>query len=220
MFKAAGSDSERSEQPAADVLMHASMLLKRWFDSIPDNIKLQPLQRALCRIHAAGLLLVPIDRNPGRLVCMCVEAWRALQQSTFLRAPRYKTPDAGRIGLLYKYYSTTVKSSLAQFIYQKTSTTLHWRAPKRACAPFGSWSIKQKSKLQSTPTTIKLRPIIRHHLHPNAPILGRVARAVSLVVRCARTQVQLRIPTHHFGNCIPARVTSSSLCGGSTTLRQ
>ena len=38
MFKAAGWDSERSEQPAASVLTRASVLLKRWFDSIPDNI--------------------------------------------------------------------------------------------------------------------------------------------------------------------------------------
>ena len=128
---------------------------------------------------------------------MCVEAWRALQQSTFLHAPRYKTPDAGRIDLLDNDYHTTVKFSLVQFVQQKTSTTLHLCAPKGASAPFGSWSIKQKSKLQSAPMTIKLRPIIRHHLHPNAPILGRVARAVSLIVKYARTQVQQRIPTHH-----------------------
>ena len=146
LFKNIGWDPEQTNQPVHDVLRSCWGILNRWYGSVSTSLQIRTLRKAIRRVHEAGLVFVAIDRNPGRVVCLCIEAWKELQKAAFLQAPRYRVADATRIDLLGESYANDVKVSLAAHVKQATAKKLEWRKPKGASPPFANWTIKQKSK--------------------------------------------------------------------------
>ena len=63
--------------------------------------------------------------------------------------------------------------------------------------PRSSWTVKQKSLIQSSAEPIvKLGPLVTHSVHPLRIALSRLARASSLLVSDARLLVMARRPSH------------------------
>ena len=160
LFKNIGWDPDQTSHPVQDVLQSCWDILRCWYGRVSSSLHLCKLRSASRKVHQSGLVFVAIDRNPGRVICLCIEAWKELQKAAFLDAPRYRAAGTDRIDLLGDNYVNAVKDSLSSHIKQATGQSVACRKPKGAGPPFANWTIKQKSKTAATPMIIKWRPII------------------------------------------------------------
>ena len=138
LFKKVGWDPEQTNLPVEQVLRTCEHILKCWYSSVSSMLHLRRLRSAIRKVHEAGLVFVAVDRNPGRVICLCVEAWKELQKSAFLQAPRYSVANADRIELLGDDYANAVKASLANHVKQATGQAVEWRKPKGASPRFAN----------------------------------------------------------------------------------
>ena len=53
-------------------------------------LKQKTLVAARSKVWAGGLALVRVDRSPGRVMVMCRELWKRLQEAAFLQNSRYR----------------------------------------------------------------------------------------------------------------------------------
>ena len=163
------------------------LLVEKAYSSIRICYTSEFLRKQLRYIHQNGFVFVPIDRNPGRLILLCNEAWSVLQRAAFL-TPRYELTPLPCVSDDPTWVQSQIDglgSALAS-VGSRMWPHLKPRCPSR---PTSSFTIKQKSIIHSAEilllSSIRLRPLIAHHLHPLRAILRRVARALSLLVEAA-----------------------------------
>ena len=63
-------------------------------DGLPSTLRQRDLARIRQKVWDGGVVLVKIDRNPGRLIAVCRELWMMLQNKTFLQNDRYVPVNA------------------------------------------------------------------------------------------------------------------------------
>ena len=68
-----------AEQPARDAAVSAMLqqchyILKTWNSHVPKHQLLHTARAALFQTHRAGMVYMAIDRNPGKFLCLRVEA--------------------------------------------------------------------------------------------------------------------------------------------------
>ena len=180
---------------AARSEMFASSFMKcmrKWATSLPRMLFQGDLRAAVLPVWRRGLLVVRIDRSPGRVAIMCREAWRYLQDKTFFASPRYCATSDGMSETGYAESArNTLKAALAD-----TGSKLSLRKSKDSGRPYGYWTLKNKSRLSGERMLIKVRPIISHFFHPGRHVLHKVGRALSILVDMATNAVQGIRPAH------------------------
>ena len=78
--------------------------LTPWFMSLPALVRQKELLAARKLVWRGGLLLVRVDRSPGRIMVLCRELWSSVQDQVFLQSPRYETvgpPLASAVFILF-----------------------------------------------------------------------------------------------------------------------
>ena len=192
---ACGFDTELAEEHATRVLAAFYPHLERWLCGLPGYLQQRAIRSAVRRMWRAGLVAVRIDRNPGRVIVLCKEAWLRINKTCFMESPRYNvtalapaadTPDFAKIEVDdYKRWMEVV------------GIVDSFRTVPQATRPYGYgyWLIKQKTRL-AVGENPKLRPIISHCRHPCRNALARVGRALALLVEKSIEVVQEARPRH------------------------
>jgi hypothetical protein len=217
MFCSVGFSRGAALHYTAVVLSSFSASIAAWVDSLPRHLQLRHLRPALRQVHNAGYLFLKLDRNPQRLVLTCRHRWLSLHSDTFL-SPRYQMTSLVPCDDDPSWVPTTC-ASLQQAFQEKGLRCWPFRQPTRSSRPSGHFTVKQKSILYASSQTVKVRPLIAHHLHPLRCVLRRAARALSLLVQASLPFVQSRRPSHnpmwklHLGTAGWLKTVSSSQLG-------
>lgn len=194
-FKDAGYPEAQAEEAAASIAELSSRVLEPWLTALPPVFKQKELRAARQEVWRGGLVIVRIDRSPGRVVVMCRELWKALQGQAFLQNPRYVLTDLP-LSADDVSYPRTLRDSFCAAVAGSAS----WvgRSPAGGSArPQCYWTVKQKSLISSVAEPlVKLRPIVTHCRHPLRIALKRVARALAVLVKEARELVLQKRPQH------------------------
>ena len=190
---ACGYATDLAQREASTVTGVFRGRLATWLGSLPPYLQQSRVRAALQPMWAAGLVAVRIDRNPGRVVVMCVEAWKRLNAQCFTECPRYQhtrrvpaTDDAD-------YAKCEVRGFREWMMPAGESIT--FATVPRATRPYGYWVVKQKSRLREGGEP-RLLPIISHCRHPCRSALARVGRALALLAERAVAAVQTARPHH------------------------
>jgi hypothetical protein len=168
--------------------------LRQWLATLPPLLQRSTLRRVRKRFWQRGLVMVRIDRNPGRLILLCKEGWVHLQQQAFLASPRYvQLPGWANS----QQYCDAVTATFASAVPGASD----WcgRANVAGSCPQSYWTIKQKSRIETSGSaglTVKVRPIVSHACHPLRQGLKRMARVLSILVTEARAMVRVSRPQH------------------------
>ena len=124
------------------------------------------------------MVLVRVNRSPGRAVMLCRELWSPIQNSVFLESPRYIHVDVPPACDDPCYACRMRESFLAA-----VDGAEKWmgRQPTGGSdRPQCYWTVKQKSRISSAAEPfVKLRPIVTHCKHPLRVALKRIARALA-----------------------------------------
>ena len=143
---ACGYATDLAQREASTVTGVFRGRLATWLGSLPPYLQQSRVRAALQPMWAAGLVAVRIDRNPGRVVVMCVEAWKRLNAQCFTECPRYQhtrrvpaTDDAD-------YAKCEVRGFREWMMPAGESIT--FATVPRATRPYGYWVVKQKSRLR------------------------------------------------------------------------
>jgi len=194
-LRLAGFSSEDAST-AVDAVRSASVpVLKPWLHSLAPVFKQKSLIAARAQIWAGGMVVVRLDRNPGRVIVICRKLWSDLQNTVFLQNPRYVRLDSPAAVDDVGYGRRMRESFLAAV---PGSEPWAGRSPAGGSArPQSYWTIKQKSLISSVGTpVVKMRPLITHCKHPLRVALRRVARALAVLVGEARDLVLKRRLQH------------------------
>ena len=194
-LKLAGFPEYQAKEAAASVEGPTTRALTPWFMSLPALVRQKELLAARKLVWRGGLLLVRVDRSPGRIMVLCRELWSSVQDQVFLQSPRYET-----VGLPLAsadvFYARQVRESFLAAV----AGADEWvgRSPVGGSSrPQCYWTVKQKSLISSVAhPVVKLRPIVTHCLHPLRITLKRVARALAVLVSEARELVLQQRPQH------------------------
>ena len=134
------------EDVVHSITMAVGHEMEQWLRTLQKLFFRPNLFRARSPIWAAGMVLVKIDRNPGRVVLMCKEAWMNLQLSTFLLSPRYRqvptaVPMAGFANLMRDSFRRQVSGDLS-WIGMLGCRKCHrpTRSNRRVCWHLQIWS--------------------------------------------------------------------------------
>ena len=168
---------------------------EHYWSTLPQQLFVSNLKRALRPVHKAGLMFVRVDRNPGRIIIMCPSLWVCLQRIAFLQSHRYSISDFPPSSKDPDFSKNTI-ASFVEFVFRKCGYRVYLRKSSSAARPRGYFTVKQKSQLLQTPAVVKFRPIISHSLHPCKAFLRRVARALSILASLAAHAVHEAKPTH------------------------
>ena len=194
-LRRAGFPEGRAQRAAAAVLEPTVRTLGPWLDSVAPVLKQRELLAAREKIWEVGMVIVRVDRSPGRVVVLCRELWVSTQNSVFLESPRYhhlSVPSASDDPL----YASRMRESFLAAVDGAGA----WvgRSPAGGSdRPRCYWTVKQKSVISSAAEPIvKLRPIVTHCKHPLRIALKRVARALALLVTEAGELVLQRRTEH------------------------
>jgi hypothetical protein len=194
-LRRAGFPEERAQKAAAAVLEPTLRTLRPWMDSLAPLLKQRELIAARSMVWEAGMVLVRVDRSPGRVVVLCRELWARIQDSVFLECSRYchvDVPSASDDPL----YARRMRESFLAAV----NGAGEWvgRTPVGGSdRPQCYWTVKQKSLISSVAEpVVRLRPIVTHCKHPLRIALKRVARALAILVVEARGHVLQRRPDH------------------------
>jgi hypothetical protein len=192
-FKDCGFNGDVAKGHATAVLAGFYPLLEDWLRRLPGYLRQREIRGAVQRMWQAGLVAVRIDRNPGRVIVLCREAWLRIHQECFLNSPRY-----GHTALLPAAEDPDYAKSEVD-AYKRWMEVVgmvdSFQMVPRATRPYGYWLIKQKTRLAAGEAP-KLRPIISHCRHPCRNALARVGRALALLVEKAIEVVQEKWPMH------------------------
>ena len=88
-----GFPEEDAKAFAAAVMQTVLTTFSPWYGSLAPALKQKKLIAARSKVWAGGLVLVRVDCSPGRLVVLCCELWKMLQDATFVQNSRYSTVD-------------------------------------------------------------------------------------------------------------------------------
>ena len=189
-----GFDEDTADTAAGRFSATVFEELTKWFASLsPMLVRSNIMEQRKC-INAHGLVLVRIDRNPGRVVGMCIEAWKQLNATVFTSSPRYLATDLLLACDDDEYVDNTM-SSMRKAMTEVGSEMTFSRAA-HATRPKAYWTVKQKSVLHGLLFVAKVRPIVAHSRHPCRQLLRRIGRALSLIVQRASEMVQAKRPNH------------------------
>lgn len=169
--------------------------LQQWRNKLPNHLRKEVVFKAVESVWRSGFVFVKLDRNPGRVVLMCVEAWRSLHNTTFKHS-RYQTvtDSAGEEAEWAKDLIDRFQKKMVQTTGKKIPSIL---PPPGATIPVGSWTVKNKSSLlQPGEALLKVRPLVAYHKHPLKNVLKRIGRALSLLVEAAIPLVMEVRPQH------------------------
>lgn len=169
--------------------------IDRWRNEVPSHLQQRNIRLAILPVWKSGMVFVRLDRNPGRVVLMCIEAWRTLNSTVFSHA-RYQmltvpsfTNDAE--------WAKDLRGRFHGFTKAKTGKMWPLRKMKGEGRPLGYWTVKQKSTLMDTlECNVKVRPIVAFHSHPLRTVLSRCGRALSMLVEAAIPFVNEGRPHH------------------------
>ena len=194
-LRRAGFPEERARSAAAAVGQPTLRTLGPWMASLAPVLKQRELVAARKKVWEAGLLLVRVDRSPGRVVVLCRELWNFIQNATFLESSRYLLADVP---------SSTGDPLYGRHVREAFLAAVDGAAQWVGRTPAGGsdrpqcyWTVKQKSLISSVAEpVVKLRPIVTHCRHPLRVALKRVARALAVLVTEARELVLQRRPAH------------------------
>ena len=194
-LRAAGFSEEEANQALSPILRTTRRVLAPWLQSLPHVMQQGALLSARRAVWAGGLLMVKVDRNPGRVMVVCRELWKRLQNEAYLSNGRYH-----RLELPPSDEDTQFAEGLRESFKTAVPGAQEWMG-RRPSGPLGRpscyFTIKQKSLITSSPTPkVKVRPIVSHSRHPLQPALKRLARALSVLVCEARALVLERRRTH------------------------
>lgn len=196
-LKMAGFPKDDAAAAWAAVSVSSLPVIKTWYDALPAMMRQSALVTARHRLWGCGLVMARIDRSPGRVLVMCVDAWRALQNATFLHNPRYRpalhTVPCDDDPL----YAARVRESFSAAV--PDSSKWIGRPPGGGAArPQSYFTVKQKSLITSAATApvVKVRPLITYSRHPLKAAMARIARCLSLLVIDARRLVIASRPHH------------------------
>ena len=93
-FLRLGGFPEEDAHSAAITVMEPTLTaLSPWYASLAPALKQKYLVAARSKVWAGRLVLLRVDRSPGRFVVLCCELWKLLQGGTFLQNSRYRTLD-------------------------------------------------------------------------------------------------------------------------------
>ena len=93
-FLRSGGFPEEEAQLAAEAVLETTLrTLSPWYHSLAPVLKQKDLIAARSKVWAGGLVLVRVDRSPGRVVVLCRELWDSLQKAAFVQNFRYRTVD-------------------------------------------------------------------------------------------------------------------------------
>ena len=146
-------------------------------------------------IWAGGMILLKVDRSPGRVIVACREVFGILQKATFLENQRYAALDLVP-SAEDDSFAQTIRASFKEAV-PGCERWIGRRPSGGSNRPSCYWTIKQKSLLMScTQPNIKVRPIVSYCLHPLRVAFRRIARALAVLVTDARKVVMEKRPTH------------------------
>ena len=195
VLRTAGFSDDNLEQATSRITTVTRRLLDSWQTSLPAIMQQNYLMRIRQQVWRCGMVLARIDRNPGRLICMCRDLWMELQNTTFLQNIRYVAIDA-MPSSDDSGYAEKVRDSFLSFV-PGSSEWIGRKPSGPKLRPQSYWTVKQKSLIDSAKQpVVKLRPLIVHSVHPMRIPLSRVARASSILVCEARALVIARRPSH------------------------
>ena len=190
---ACGFNTEQAKEHATTVLAAFYPRLESWVRGLPGYLRQKAIRSAVQWMWQAGLVAVRIDRNPGRVIVLCREAWLRINRECFLESPRYglaALPPAADV----PDYAKTETEGYTRWM-EVAGIVDSFRTVPQATRPYGYWLIKQKTRLLSGEAP-NLRPIISHYRHPCRNALARVGRALALLVEKAIEVVQEARPRH------------------------
>ena len=193
-LRVAGFAAEDADVAATSFARCVKEEFEAWFQRLPQMLFRSnvALQRRLAAKH--GLIFVRIDRNPGRVVALCVEAWKGINSSVFQKSPRYiatTTPIAAKDD----GFTSRTKQAFRRAL-QEAGPSMDFAAAPKATRPQAYWTIKQKSIIETAAPNARVRPIIAHSRHPCRFPLRMSGRALSLLVQAALPLVRAKRPQH------------------------
>ena len=189
-----GFDADVSEVAAVRFSTIVQSEITQWFATLPAMLIRNSLVQHGNRIDNHGLVLVRIDRNPGRVMAMCVEAWKQLNAAVFTASPRYLHTNSPLACNDENYIEDTMMSMRKTLA--KAGSSMKFSRAAHATRPRAYWTVKQKSTLTGPVFIVKVRPIVAHFRHPCRQLLRRIGRALSLIVQAASKLVQSKRPNH------------------------
>ena len=194
-FRSAGFADDYLDEAVANIVDMARHLLAPWLANLPAIMQQAALIHMRQQIWDAGMIIVRIDRNPGRLIVLCRELWKETQKAAFLQNQRYAIvsaiPSVDDVN-----YARDVRDAFLSSVHG--SEAWAGRTPSgQKMRPQSYWTIKQKSLIDSSAQpVVKIRPLVTHSVHPMRIALRRLARAASILVCEARQLVVARRPSH------------------------
>ena len=166
----------------------------KWFAALSPMLIRSNIAQQRRQVNSHGLILVRIDRNPGRVMAMCVEAWKQLNAAVFTASPRYLATDLPLACDDDNYVQETMSSIRSAMV--AAGSEMKFPRAAHATRPTAYWTVKQKSIVNGPSVVIKVRPIIAHSRHPCRHLLRRIGRVLSLLVQHTAKLVQAKRPHH------------------------
>ena len=128
-----------------------------WLATLPRILLRSYLAKQRRLVAKEGIVLVRIDRNPGRVIALCVEGWKALNRTVFYDSPRYVATAATLANDDEDYVNDTIASFHAAL--REVGDIAEFRGAAKAWRPQAYWVIKQKSVVEHSDTAVaKFRP--------------------------------------------------------------
>ena len=82
-MRVAGYDTDRVSSAACRFRDVVESEFNDWLHTLPPLLRRERLVKHRRALWDHGIVLVRLDRNPGGVVAMCVEAWNAINAEVF-----------------------------------------------------------------------------------------------------------------------------------------
>ena len=169
-LQACGFSKQQAEVHGESISATFNRELEGWLARLPPYLIQQRVRQAMRPVWQSGLVAVRIDCNPGRVIVMCVENWRAINHETIVGSARYCRLPLCPASEDPEYAKREVHSFRAALEFDRFQTAA------RPTRPYFYWTVKQKSRIHDGAAP-KVRPIISHCRHPCRNALARVGKA-------------------------------------------